>query len=311
MARKKATTKKPAAKKTPPRKRPAKKPPLGLHELVNATDDSGHPLIPAPALLARELAKAWLRKAFNSGRAYSEYKLLGQDDIDLAFMSESNEGINHIYGFEGYRPPSIAFNKHVDAYVWCVVENRKHSNNAPFDTVQPLEESARYRKEFIPKPQSNNEFDIGLNESEEKILASLVEVLGSEKREVSTDERNAAIDFVVGEIQPRLTLCLAQLNKKTGWAKRKVDEGFATAAALDDLMPQDEQEELLGYVRRMPIKDTVERVGIRGAYATACANLKRAMYSTTTKAQLSGIYWDTLCSWKALMRLHTSEGVKK
>jgi hypothetical protein len=275
---------------------------IALHGLVNEADDEGNPLIPAPALLTRELAKAWLRKAFNSGRAYCEYKQLGTEDIDRAFMSETNDGINHIYGFEGYVPPSVAFHKHVDAYLWCVLENERYSVNPPFDKVQPLIESAQYRKNFVPRTQQNSEFDSGLEEREQKILAELVEVLGSAKREETTDERHAAIDFVVAEIQPRLTLCMSQIDKLTGWTHEDIGEDFTSADMLDILMSQDEQWELLGDVRRMPLQNTVERSGIRGAYAVACANLKRAMYNAQTRAQLSGIYWETLQSWKYLMR---------
>lgn len=278
-------------------------PKIGLHSLIEETDEAGHPLIPSPALLTRELAKAWLRKAFNSGRAYSEYKLLGTEDMDRAFMAESNEGINHVYGFEGYVPPSVAFHKYVDAYVWCVIENERYSCNAPFDRVQPLIESAQYRKNFQPKSQQNSEFDTGLSESEQKLLASLADVLSSAKREETHDERIAAIDFVVGEIQPRLSLCMSQVNKRTGWTSEQIEEhSFVDADSLDELMSQDEQWELLGDCRRLPLQDTVERSGIRGAYAVACANLKRAMFNAETKVQLSGIYWDTCESWKFLMR---------
>lgn len=123
--------------------------------------------LPAPAIAFRELAKLWLRKAFAAGNAVRQYKLQGTEAIDAAWTDVSNDGINHIYGFEGYVPPTRAFESYVEGYVYCVAMNKRYSNNPPFDLVQPLRESAAWRKQHIPKPRTQGALDDGLDERSE------------------------------------------------------------------------------------------------------------------------------------------------
>ena len=257
--------------------------------------------LPAPAIALREIAKLWLRKAFAAGDAFRQYKLQGTESIDAAFMDISNDGINHIYGFEGYRPPTIAFNQYVDGYIWCCAMNKKHSNNPPFDTVQPLRESAEWRKQFVPKSRTKDALDDGLEERESDLLAALVGELSSEKRERTKDDRLATIDFVVAEIEPRLMPVMEHLDKDRGFAMEDLGEDV-DPNFLDSLLSMDEQEMLLGECRREP--SGVVREGMRGAYATAVANLKRAMFNAEMERELSGIFWDTRESWVKLQHMH-------
>lgn len=266
---------------------------LGMHaEAMN---------LPAPALAYRELAKMWLRKAFNAGDAYRQYKLKGTEAIDAAFMDASNDGINHIYGFEGYRPPTIAFNQYVDGYIWCCAMNAKYSNNPPFDTVQPLRESAEWRRKFVPKSRTKEVLDEGMDEREAKLLAALVDELTSEKRERTEDDRIASIDFVVAEIEPRLGAVMAHLDKDRGFATEELGEDI-DPEYLDSLLNREEQENLLGECARKG--NTIVREGMRGAYATAVANLKRAMFNPEMERQLSGVFWDTRQSWIHLQKMN-------
>ena len=257
--------------------------------------------LPAPALAFRELAKVWLRKAFAAGDQFRQYVEGGTASIDAAFMDVTNDGINHIYGFEGYKPPSIAFNQYVEGYVYCCAMNAKYSTNPPFDTVQPLRDSAKWRKQFVPKSKTKESLSEGLEEREAKLLAALVGELTSEKRERTEEDRIATIDFVVAEIEPRLTLSMDQLNTDTGFATEDVGEG-TSAEFLDSLLSQDEQEEILGDCYRRG--DTVVREGIRGVYATQVANLQRAMFNAEQERLLSGIFWDVRESWVILQRMH-------
>jgi hypothetical protein len=257
--------------------------------------------LPAPALAFRELAKLWLRKAFAAGDQYRKYKLSGNEGLDTAFMDVLNEGINHVYGFEGYQPPTIAFNQYVEGYVYCCAMNAVTSQNAPFDTVQPLRDSAKWRKEFIPKSKTKDALADGLEEREAKLLAALVDELAVDKRERTEDERISTIDFVVSEIEPRLAFCLAQLDKDRGFATEDIGEG-TDPAYLDSLLSEDEQELLLGDCYRQGSK--VIREGIRGVYATQVANLQRAMFNAEQERALSGIFWDIRESWVQLQRMH-------
>lgn len=267
---------------------------LGMHaEAAN---------LPAPAIAYRELAKLWLRKAFGAGTTYRLYKQAGTEVVDAAFMDASNEGVNHIYGFEGFVPPSIAFNKYVDAYVWCCGMNASTTNNPPFDTVQPLRESAEWRKKFVPKGKTGEVLEEGMDAREAKLLAALVGELTSEKRERTESDRIATIDFVVAEIEPRLYAIMAHLDKDRGFATEDFGESFVDAEGLDDALTREDQELLLGECRREG--DKVAREGMRGAYATATANLKRAMFNAEMERELSGVFWDTRESWTYLMRIN-------
>lgn len=259
--------------------------------------------LPSPAIAYRELAKVWLRKAFAAGNAVRQYKAAGTEAIDAAFMDASNEGINHVYGFEGYRPPTQAFESYIEGYVYCCVMNKMTSKNAPYDTVQPLRESADWRKRNVPKSRTQPALDDGLDERDSKLLAALVDQLSSEKRERTEDDRIADIDFVVAEIESRLMLSMNQLDKDRGFTTEVgVVMGDTDPAYLDSLLSKDEQEDILGECCRRG--DTVIREGMRGAYATAVANLKRAMFSPEQERMLSGIYWETRETWVMLQRMH-------
>ena len=258
--------------------------------------------LPSPAIAFRELAKVWLRKAFAAGNAVRRYKEAGTESIDAAFMDASNEGINHVYGFEGYVPPTRAFEQYVEGYVYCCMMNKMHSKNAPFDSVQPIRESADWRKRNVPKAKTQSALDDGLDERDSKILAALVDELSTAKRERTEDDRIADIDFVVAEIESRLMLCMNQLDRDRGFATESVVIGEADPAHLDSLLSQDQQEDILGECCRRG--DTVIREGMRGAYATAVANLKRAMFSPEQERMLSGVYWETRESWVYLQRIH-------
>lgn len=261
----------------------------------------------SPALAYRELAKLWLRKAFAAGDAFRQYKESGMEVIDSAFMDESNEGINHIYGFEGYKPPTIAFNQYIEGYIYCCAMNAMTSVNPPFDTVQPLRESAEWRKRFVPKSgQTSDALHEGLEEQEAKLLAALVGELTSEKRERTESDRIKSIDYVVSEIEPRLMLAMGQIDKDRGFATEVVGEGV-DPDFLDSLLTREDQETLLGECRREGGK--VAREGIRGAYATAVANLQRAMFSPEMERQLSGVFWDVRESWVYLMRINRSNRI--
>lgn len=266
---------------------------LGMHKEAEE--------LAAPAIAYRELAKVWLRKAFAAGDAFRRYKESGNEVVDSIFFDESNDGINHIYGFEGYRPPTIAFNQYVDGYIWCCAMNAKHSNNPPFDTVQPLRESAEWRKKFVPKSRTKETLDEGLEEREEKLLAALVDELSSEKRERTEDDRIKSIDYVVAEIEPRLNMVMAHLDKDRGFATEELGEDI-DPTYLDSLLTREEHETILGECRREGGR--VVREGMRGAYATAVANLKRAMFNAEMERQLSGVFWDVRQSWVHLQQMN-------
>ena len=269
---------------------------LALHQLAETLE--------APAIVYRELAKMWLRKCFAAGKSYREYKLLGVDEVDLHFMDESNDGINHVYGFEGYEPPTLAFNRYVDGYIWCFIMNAKSSINGPFDTCQPLRDAAEYRKRYVP-PESKDDLDAGdvLTQRERALLAALTQELSLEGFEKGKDDRIENIDFVVAEIEGRLHLSMTQIDKTRGFTSESVTNDTVDAEYLDSLLSEDEQETLLGEARRMPLGKT-ELDGIRGAYARSLAQMKRIMRIPAEKERLSGTYFLMRDSWVTLMRAH-------
>lgn len=136
---------------------------------------------------------------------------------------------------------------------------------------------------------------------EAKLLATLVEELSTTKRERTEEDRIADIDFVVAEIEPRIALAMTQLDKDRGFATEEVGEGVS-AEHLDSLLSMDEQEDILGECMRRG--DLVIREGMRGAYATQVANLKRAMFNAEQERMLSGVFWDMRESWVMLQKMH-------
>jgi hypothetical protein len=279
---------------------------LSLHELIE--------VLPAAGLLSSWLANYWLGKAFNAGKDFMLYKQGGTEDIDLKFLDNSNDGVNHVYGFDKYEVPSVAFLKYVDAYIYCMAINKQKAVNPPFDSARPLEESAQWRKDFVPKPQKNADFDGDvMDDRMSRIIEALTNDLSKAKQEDSKAERIEVIEYVVAEITPRLSMCMDQLDKDRGFATEDVDaaldnnynlisEDFVGPAELDNIMPQEDQEKLLGFCDRDLLTDEITREGLRGTYAVATSNLKRAMYNDEQRKALSGIYFDTMSSWVQLMR---------
>lgn len=280
-------------------------PSISLHEQIE--------ILPAAGLLTSWLANYWLGKAFTAGKDYMAYKLLGTQEIDLKFLDATNDGINQIYGFGKLQLPSVAFLKFVDAYIYCMAMNKHKATNPPYDSARSLEESAQWRKDFVPKPQQNSEFDEGVDKSMLRILDALTNSLAKKKQVETKQERIEVVEFVCAEIAPRLGLCMSQLDKDRGFAHgdvtAKLDnkynlihENFVSATELDEIMPQDDQDRLLGFCHRNLMTNEIEREGLRGTYAVATSNLKRAMYNEEQKRSLSGIYFDTRESWLTLMR---------
>lgn len=280
---------------------------ISLHEQIE--------LLPAAGLLTSWLSNYWLGKTFAAGKDFMLYKQGGTEDVDLKFLSKDNDGVNHVYGFDKYEIPSVAFLKYVDAYIFCMAANKVHSVNAPFDSSRPLEESAQWRRDFVPKPQKNEQFDGDvMAETEKRILDCLTNDLSKKKQVETKQERIEVIDYVVAEITPRLSMCLAQMDKDRGFSTEDVTacldskmnlihEDFVGPAELDEIMPQEDQDRLLGFIERDRITDEITREGLRGTYAVATSNLKRAMYNDAKRQELSGIYFDTMTSWVQLMRL--------
>ena len=282
---------------------------LALHELIDT--------LPAAGLLSSWLANYWLGKAFNAGKDFMLYKQGGTEDVDLKFLDNSNDGVNHVYGFDKYEVPSVAFLKYVDAYIYCMAANKSKAVNPPFDSARPLDESAQWRKDFVPKPQKNEDFDGDvMNESMKRIIDALTTNLSAAKQADTKQERIEVIEYVVAEIEPRLSLCMEQLDKDRGFATEDVTaaldnnynlihEDFVGPTELDQIMSQEDQEKLLGFCERDRLTDEITREGLRGTYAVATSNLKRAMYNDEQRKKLSGIYFDTMSSWVMLMRLNS------
>lgn len=284
---------------------------IALHEQID--------VLPAAGLLTSWLANYWLGKAFNAGKDFMLYKKGGTEDVDLKFLDNSNDGINHVYGFDKFEIPSVAFLKYVDAYIFCVIANRQKAQNPPYDTVRSLEESAQWRKDFVPKPQQNNEFDGDvMSDSEKRLLAVLTNDMSKKKQSDTKEERIEVVEYVVAEIAPRLSLSMTQIDKDRGFAEGDVTacldskynlihEDFVGTVELDRIMGAEDQDKLLGFCNRNPLTDEIDREGLRGTYAIATSNLKRAMYNDEQRRALGGIYFDTMTSWVQLMRLGRSE----
>jgi hypothetical protein len=284
---------------------------IALHEQIE--------VLPSAGLLTSWLANYWLGKAFNAGKDFMLYKKGGTEDVDLKFLDNSNDGINHVYGFDKFEVPSVAFLKYVDAYIFCVIANRQKAQNAPYDTVRSLEESAQWRKDFVPKPQQNDEFDGDvMSVSEKRLLEVLTNDMSKRKQADTKEERIEVVEYVVAEIAPRLTLSMTQIDKDRGFADGDVTacldskynlihETYCNAVELDRHMGEEDQERLLGFCHRNLLTDEIDREGLRGTYAIATSNLKRAMYNDEQRRELGGIYFDTMSSWVQLMRLGRPE----
>jgi hypothetical protein len=185
--------------------------------------------------------------------------------------------------------------------------------------VRSLEESAQWRKDFVPKPQQNDEFDGDvMSVSEKRLLEVLTNDMSKRKQADTKEERIEVVEYVVAEIAPRLTLSMTQIDKDRGFADGDVTacldskynlihETYCNAVELDRHMGEEDQERLLGFCHRNLLTDEIDREGLRGTYAIATSNLKRAMYNDEQRRELGGIYFDTMSSWVQLMRLGRPE----
>jgi hypothetical protein len=142
--------------------------------------------------------------------------------------------------------------------------------------------------------------------------------MSKKKQSDTQEERIEVVEYVVAEIAPRLSLSMTQIDKDRGFADGDVTacldskynlihEDFVGTTELDRVMGAADQDKLLGFCHRNPLTDEIDREGLRGTYAIATSNLKRAMYNDEQRRELGGIYFDTMSSWVQLMRLGRSE----
>ena len=246
-------------------------------------------LIPAPGLLLARLANYWGHKACSAGRPYLAAIQSGEQEINLAFLDESNSEINHVFGFDSYKLPSVWFNQCADAFVYCFYENKRTMVNPPYDQAQTIQEIVAFRRNSEMKQKTDIPASDKLSIKEQQILALLTMEFSQRKRETVSKEQ--VLDFALAEITAKMTVLPGQ----------EVPETFNSLSNLDVLMPEEDQSRILGCCYKERMTDEIVREGVRGAYAIACANLARAMYNEEMKQRLSGIFFDMQTSWHILM----------
>lgn len=287
---------------------------LNLHQLV---EDE----LEAPSLAWNALAWYWGLSFLGMAPSYMQYMQSDDVDIDKAFNDESNEDVNHIYGYERRLTIKERFDRAVNFYEYCCIRGRQTSINPPWDYPPDIDTLIAFRQRMEANAQNP---DALIQASVDDTLAThpdflrLWNVGGKIKREQRAKEYNErvldAINYVRSELAPRFQLSLDQLNKDTGF----LDTGFVhddcnvTAELMDETMSEETQWDKLGecYVQKILVGSDIEEhivtTGIIGRYWIAGHNLESAMFDDERKRELAYAHNATVRTWQQLMLIASS-----
>ncbi len=281
---------------------------LALHTFVEQE-------LEAPSLAWSSLCWYWGLSFLGMGPRYFEYMQSGEYEVDKAFFDEYNDPINQIPGYPQQVTIKQRFDRAVDYYEYCFIAGQRTAMNKPWDLPPDMKTMMDFRNRMEAKPMDPNKtVDASVNSllADDEAFKELWKVGGSIQREAQAKIYAAkvkeAMKYVEGEVIPRMTLTLQQLNSDTGF----LDEGTIPKATvrgivvedMDEVMPSEKQWDKLGdaYKQVTPKATTLITSGIIGRYYTAGHNLERAMWNPDSIRELTAAHHLTIKSWQQLMK---------
>jgi hypothetical protein len=268
-------------------------------------------ILEAPALAWSSLAWYWGLSFLGMGPRYMEYMQSGEWEIDKAFLDESNDEINSIAGYEKTYTIKERFDRAVNFYEYCCVAGKSSSINPPWDYPPDVDTLIALRNRLEAQSQTPDKIITATNES---IIDDPYKAIWEAGGQLKRDERareyamqvKESMNYIQGEVAPRMLLTMDQLDKDSGFLKQGfVRNSSITTDDMDDVMPQEKQWDKLGcsYIQTTPKGKTLITEGIIGRYYKAGHNLEIAMWNDERKRELSGIHHATVHTWNQLMEI--------